>query len=549
MKIILFHKNRLKETYGEILLLLFLLIPSLLLLQWGNDWGLNSMYHPDELALARPIINQFIPIEADFSGILNTQPNGFMNLMFILLSIFPGHEEIIQLLQIQGISVIYSFGRNLSTIFTLLSSIALYYTAKELYSKDVGLLSAIFLSITPVIVWNSHYFYNDIPAMCFVTFSLLFAAKTLHSQKIHWPVLSSVFAVFALSTKSTGGIALLFPVIAILFSMKKITNYNDLKVIISFSHLKKLFTQKRTYFTIAIIIILPFILNSNMITLYDHYFPKFIIDSSNLTEANYDIIKAKPWILFPIVYSSIISPQFILGLPLFLFTLVSVILLFKSIKKENLLLLIPLITFQLIIGLTWTQIYFRYLILIIPITTIIVSRQLILWTKYTSNIKKYIAIFLIFIILTHTALFTIQTTSRFSNDTRDKAQIWIYQNIKHGSTLMARGAFSSVDSVRLNKNIYQLVSVPGKFQIFNKNKPDYFITSTIADGSFKRHTKLTEKNIQQIKILEFIENDNEYKLIKTFESEFIHKSYYTWLDPYFEGFYISPTIKIYQKNN
>ncbi len=547
-----------------------LMLLSWKLMTWGINWGIGLNYHPDELALLRVILNQFVDLQMDLSDWMLTQPLFHVKILSSLFRVFLGEEQVLYLLANNNTVPLYLLGRKISAVFALVTIPVTYLLGKELYNKKVGLLAATFLAICPIIIWNSHYLYNDIPAMLWVTLTLLFSAKILKQkegeEKMHWYLLAGICAVFSFTTKANAGIAFLFPFAAefLRFKTNSETKISFKELFSKIKEAKKIFWNKNLAYLLAMLIALPFLLSPNLFDMFQRYTTKFF--ASGGTEAGVEIIKANPWMLTKLVYSTIISPQFILGVALFLSVALGTLLLLHKRRKEDLLLLSFILPYLFIVGITWLQIYYRYLIPLVPVATIcaaLLFEQL--WKKgakmdkiktknKTSHLgplsgyfsyKKLAAALLIFV-LVYTAAFTTSTTHRFTEDNRDFAADWILSFTEPGASIVSQATFTDGDSVRLPGEL-NLGEIPNSLAELETNPPDYIVFTTIADKEYFRYIEATEENLNKRAVREEVRGGQSYELVKSFDSKFINKGYYRFLDPYFEGFYISPTVEIYKK--
>ena len=107
---------------------------------------------------------------------------------------------------------IYLAGRYIVVLFALLTVLFVYLIGKRLYNERVGLLSSLFLAVTPLFVIQSHYIKPDIPLVFWITLSFYFALSIMETRKLKYYILSGIAAGLAMGSKYPGVLAI-FPII------------------------------------------------------------------------------------------------------------------------------------------------------------------------------------------------------------------------------------------------------------------------------------------------------------------------------------------------
>ncbi len=199
-----------------------LFIGALGLRLWGIDFGLPHLYHPDEWQLVMPALR-----------ILQTgdpNPHRFVygSLQIYLLT---GAFALYSLYgQSRGISIhdipvsydwrtienIYTFagpgiyltGRILTAVLGALTIPVVYLIGRRLMNRQVGLIAALLLAVSPLHVINSHYITTDVPATLFMTLSFLFTLRVLENGAHRDYAAAGMLAGLAASTKYPGGLAI-----------------------------------------------------------------------------------------------------------------------------------------------------------------------------------------------------------------------------------------------------------------------------------------------------------------------------------------------------
>ena len=88
--------------------------------------------------------------------------------------------------------LVYLEGRAITALFGVGSVILVYFIAKKLFNKWVGLGSALFLAVSPFHVRDSHYITTDIPFLFFLLLALLFTIKLIEKSTWKWYLLTGL---------------------------------------------------------------------------------------------------------------------------------------------------------------------------------------------------------------------------------------------------------------------------------------------------------------------------------------------------------------------
>jgi hypothetical protein len=161
------------------LVLAFLIVVALGLRILGLQYGLPSVYNPDEVAIMARALSFA-------KGTLN--PHNFLYptlyfyvlfgwvgtyLGFVWLSGGVSSVTALQQLYFTDPTGIYTAGRLLGAVFGTLCVTAVYRLGRQLFDLRVGLSAAAFLAVAPLAVRDSHYVKHDIPATLAVIVAMM----------------------------------------------------------------------------------------------------------------------------------------------------------------------------------------------------------------------------------------------------------------------------------------------------------------------------------------------------------------------------------------
>jgi 4-amino-4-deoxy-L-arabinose transferase-like glycosyltransferase len=193
----------------------------------GTNPGYNQ-YHPDEgisysAAVSMIKDGNLDPLRYDYPSVVPLTNYIFFKYLFVpigwgkyylthLGDIFVGlvHIPIVKL-EAQRILQVFIFGnreinalfwgRYITALFSLGSVLAVYFLAKKLFSKNIGLLAAFFLAVNFRAVLNSHIGLPDTYNAFFLLLSLIFSYRIVEKPSVKNYLLSGIFLGLSFSTK------------------------------------------------------------------------------------------------------------------------------------------------------------------------------------------------------------------------------------------------------------------------------------------------------------------------------------------------------------
>lgn len=137
------------------------------------------------------------------------------------------HEE-----AVRKFSYILTFsGRAEVALFGIASVFLVYLIGKRMFGEKVGLFSALFFSVAPLHVRDSHYITTDVPSLFFILLSFLFMVYIIEFRKLKWFILSGFFLGISATIRFYPIAFLAYP-FSIIFSFVKEKTW-FLKVLVS----------------------------------------------------------------------------------------------------------------------------------------------------------------------------------------------------------------------------------------------------------------------------------------------------------------------------
>jgi hypothetical protein len=349
-------------------LILILLLVSFTLI--NNIYFLNLDTSPliaDNYIHHQNSLNTFYSLkEGDISNLMNQYIN------------FPSH----QILFLPSLILYPFFGTSedvtafQGTIFLIILIIATYLFGKELFNKEVGLLSAVFVSFSPFILALSKVPYDDIELVSTFTLTLYFFLRSKKFSNIKYTWFFNISLGIAILSKF-GSIFIILILIPLYLFFIIFFNRKEIKFFFQRWRLKNFLHFLISFF---ISIILPFRYYSI------HFLKRFgiITSSYNIKEFHFNSIFSS-FILYLKTLHLNFEYSFI-----FVIFIVSLVFFFLFSKKNKLLIISLIVAaniyhiFLIMFFSFWFEDLHRHLIFIKPIYILIIS---LFFVKY---IKKFL---------------------------------------------------------------------------------------------------------------------------------------------------------------
>ncbi|MFH1317278.1 MAG: glycosyltransferase family 39 protein [Candidatus Woesearchaeota archaeon] len=435
MKIILKIKSLFKKKSTYILLLILLF--AFLIRFHGIDYGLPYLYWGDEATSVYRALKMG-------TGDLNphwfywpaTPQITFMFIIYGLLFVF-GYvfgiyksptDFIFKFLE--DPSVWYLIGRFIMVLVALATIYLVYFLGKKIYNRDIGLMAALFLSVSFIHVKLSHMLKPDISVTFFILLSVYFCYRIYQTGKIRYYLLSGFFTGVAISFMYSG----IFLVITIFVAHLLYCKRNNIPFFEIFLNKKIILCY--IYMILAYVIMVPWIIFSFQEVMSDFLFVTSSVVKSNALNA-YLWHMESGWLY-------IINLIFNEGFGIILTTVASVGILFalyKRSSKEILLISYPLTMF-IVFGFL-SEITVRNVLPIIPFLAIFAALLIYNIIRPLVGSKTMLAASLIvvsLILIIPPAYDVIKFNSILTQkDTRTLSKEWIESNIPFNSKIACEG--------------------------------------------------------------------------------------------------------------
>ena len=435
----------------------------------GSRFNPIRSYHPDESNFIKAVSNMN-PKKLDFNphylyyGTLYIYFFAFaLGAGFLVGFIKPTADILFYFLHPDEIAKFYLIGRFISVIFGVLTVYLTFCIAKKLYSEKTGLLSALALSTTPILVVNSHYISTDVTMSFFVCLTFLFSIKILESSQRKWYILAGICAGLAAQAKYNAAVALLtVPVAGLL------RTYKSKKDFIFCWFRKKVLVSYICAIGMFLLLLSPFIFSA----------PREFVKcfSAGMFRTSPKISNAVSNFLF---YMKVLYHG--MGLPLFLIAILGIIFAVLRREKKDILLLFWII-FNYLILVFMSPLHdrhMRYMLIMLPFLVIIASQFIMVIQAKARKIPGFLLILLMFL---PSLFYSLGYDQVFmSENTRTTAGKWIAQNIPAGSSIGMRRDPWQYETPPINQRKYHLCitskNLVEMVKVMDRQKPSYFIIS------------------------------------------------------------------------
>lgn len=219
-------------------LVLPILILSITLNLWGNHWGAPDYWHPDELtgkAIGMFENRTFIPQTYFYGGlhyyILEAGailPTRVYAKLFDPIPKEPDGISRSKWAERQKIRTIW-LSRTISAAMATFQVLLTYLISSMLFGRTIGILSSIFLSLSPYFVAISHFATIDTPANFWYWLACYFALMAWKKKSDAWLGLASVTAGLAIGAK-IDRVVIVFPLLVSCLATGEGTRFRKLLI-------------------------------------------------------------------------------------------------------------------------------------------------------------------------------------------------------------------------------------------------------------------------------------------------------------------------------
>jgi 4-amino-4-deoxy-L-arabinose transferase-like glycosyltransferase len=421
--------------------------------------------------------------------------------------------------------------RSVSVLFGTATVAVLYQLLRRVTpAGPAPLLGAAFLAIMPLHVWDSHFAVTDVMLTFWMTASVTAAVGAYQRPSAARFVLASALAGLATGTKFNGAFATVAIMLAALTALwerrvraGQVCAWGGLGV--------------------AAALLAVFVASPHMFLQGPATWRAFQHEMSRVHDLDYGFnLWARGWQYKPYVYQFGAAFPFSFGVALYAALLGGLI--YCAVRWRRVL-IVPFgyAAFYLGVMGSWEFVPIRYYLPFEPVLlmapALAVAAGL---TAPTVRLRRWTGVGLA-LVLGYTVAFTLSTTARFTDDTRLQAQRWLQSRVEEGHDVLTVGAEWYLPTPKGDRvmNLLQYLAMPA---VVTDRRPDYVVLTSLH---YARSYRERDGNVAMWNMLR--KGVLPYRLAQRFRAEYLNGWFYRTLDPMYEGYFISPTIEVYQRRD
>lgn len=422
----------------------------------------------------------------------------------------------------------YIVGRSIVAVYGALTCAAVFLLAEELEATLIAaFLAALWVSVLPEHVWESHVAVTDVVMTFWVIVALYMSVRLIRRSRPVDYLLAGTALGLAVGSKYTAALAGIAPLVAVVAGKRNLGKSLRGFALLGLSALAACFAVT-PYTFIRFRDFLMAMAYENM-HVHSHHkgfsLPAF---GPQYHRYLYQILAAWP---------------FSFGMVLYLSATIGIVWAIWQWKKEHAVVLLFTALYFAVTG-SWTLTPLRYYLPLLVIGALFAGLWQGDWLRSPDRWKRGIAGILVAATFSYTVAFTYSTTRRYANDTRVQAAAWLREQGTLSKNLLLVGGR------------HYLAFLPGKVAISHyegilsrkggtARKKDFIeITSLNYLRWYRNHDENYMPMYQR-----FRDGLGDYVLLKRFEADFLNKKMYSALDPMFESYFISPTLEFYRRKD
>jgi len=193
----------------------------------------------------------------------------------------------------------------------------------------------------------------------------------------------------------------------------------------------------------------------------------------------------------------------------------------------------------------WTFTPLRYMLPVVLLGAIFAGLWLGTWIESRRGGKRAFGIAIAAAVAIYTLAFTVSTTARLGHDTRVEAAHWL-DEVLHlpGHRLLLCG-YSPYMAIPTNPRIpVDAVNEVAISRLSERPNIDLVEISSLHYWRYQRH----HHPAFEPAYYRFRTGAKGFRLVKTFEGDFLNREIYRKLDPMFAGYFVSPTLEFYVRD-
>ncbi|HSD10440.1 MAG TPA: glycosyltransferase family 39 protein [Candidatus Binatia bacterium] len=488
---------------------------------WGIYWGAPERIdlHPDEM--------QHVMSHALAVSLLDPDPKFLNYPSFLIYLIALANGVLARLGLVTAPWQSYVTARSIVATFGALTVPAAFWLAMELTGSFPGAaLAALWVALLPLHVWESHFAVTDVVMTFWIFIALAASVRLLRSGEPRDYAFTGAAIGFGIASKYTAALVGIAPLVASLLARRPID-----------SKLKGLFAL------VAAALVCSFVGTPFSFLHFGQFLAAMAYENDHVHSLHYGFsLPAAGWQYRKYVYELCAGFPFSFGFALYASAIAGTVWALVHLRRELVVLLSFAIPFFLILG-HWTFTPLRYQMPVVLVGAILAGLWQGDWIQSASAVRRTVAWLAVVVTVVYTTIFSFQTTDRLRHDTRTEAAHWLDETLKPGERLLLCG-YSPYLAIPTDRRI--VVNAVNEVWIGKLASRTDFDLVEITAMHYWRHQRHRHPAFEPA-YHRFRAGETGFRLVKSFDADFLNRDLYRRLDPMFAGYFISPTLEFYAR--
>jgi hypothetical protein len=498
-----------------------LLVAAVLRLR-GICWGVPERIdlHPDEL--------EHVMSHALAISLADPDPHflNYPSFLIYLIAITNGALTRLGLVSAPWQS--YVVARSIVASFGAATAPAAFWLGLELGGSPLAAaLGGLWVAVLPLHVWESHFAVTDVVMTFWITVGLAASVRLLRRDELRDYVLIGVAIGLGIASKYTAALVAASPLVASLLTRRPLAV--SLRNLAALGLTALVFCFAATPFSF-----LHFAqFRAAMAYEYDH-----------VHSLHYGFsLPAAGWQYHKYVYELLAAFPFDLGFALYASAAAGTVWVLLRPRREYAVVLGFAAPLFAILG-NWMFTPLRYMLPLLVVGAVFAGLWQGAWIESGPGWRSAVGTMATAVTFVYTLLFTASTTARFRHDTRTEAARWLDETLKPGQQLLVCG-YSPY--MALPTDPRAVVHVVGEVWISRLAGRDDADLVEISGMHFWRHDRHRHHAFYPA-YQSFRAGEKGFHRVKVFEGDFLNRNLYRRLDPMFAGYFVSPTLEFYARD-